>query len=290
VVCDPPGLYIFGTYCVRYYGLILIGGAIAAGLLAAVEARRLGRDSDLVWDAIVWVLIGGIVGARLWHVLTPSQSLFIPGCVPTAEADCRVTAGWYLTHPFEIMAVWRGGLGIPGGVAGGVLGLYLFMRRARQPFAEWLDIAAPGVPLAQAIGRWGNFVNQELYGRPSSLPWAISIDPAHRLPAVAQFETFHPLFLYESIYNLFVCLALLYGARRYADRIKPGDVFLGYLVLYPLGRFVLEFLRVDVSVAGGINVNQVLSLAVGLAAAYALYSRHRYVPRHRRRGQAASGA
>jgi phosphatidylglycerol:prolipoprotein diacylglycerol transferase len=267
---------------VRYYGLILIGGAIAAGLISAVEARRRGRDPDVVWDGIVWALIGGIVGARLWHVLTPSRSLLIPGCVPSDISNCQVTFGWYLSHPMDIVAVWRGGLGIPGGVAGGVLGLYLFTRRARLPFAEWLDVGAPAVPLAQAIGRWGNFVNQELYGGPTNLPWAIPIDPTHRLPAVAQFETFHPLFLYESIYNLLVCLALLYVARRYASSLKPADLFLVYLVLYPFGRFLLEFLRLDVSVAVGVNINQLVSLGVCLAAAYLLYARHRYVPRHRR--------
>jgi phosphatidylglycerol:prolipoprotein diacylglycerol transferase len=196
--------------------------------------------------------------------------------------DCQVTFGWYLSHPLDIFAVWRGGLGIPGGVAGGVLGLYMFARRIRLPFAEWLDIAAPGVPLAQAIGRWGNFVNQELYGSPASLPWAIPIDPLHRLPAVAEFETFHPLFLYESMYNVLVCLAMLYAARRYADRLKPADLFLIYLVLYPFGRFLLEFLRVDISVAAGVNINQLVSLAICLASAYALYARHRHVPRHRR--------
>lgn len=287
MVCDPPGLYIFGNYCVRYYGIILIGGAIAGGFLAAVEARRRGKDPDIVWDGIVWALIGGIIGARLWHVLTPSQSLIIPGCVPSAEASCQVTFGWYLSHPLDILAVWRGGLGIPGGVAGGVLGLYVFARRRKLPFAEWLDIGALSVPLAQAIGRWGNFVNQELYGQPTALPWAIRIDPAHRLPSVAQFETFHPLFLYESIYNLLVCLVILYVGRRYAERLKPADLFLVYLVLYPFGRFWLEFLRVDISKAAGLNINQALSFVVCLAAGYALYSRHRYIPRHRRKAAPA---
>lgn len=285
--CDPPGFHLLGSYCVRYYGLILIGGAIAAGLLAAVEAIRRGRDPDVVWDGIVWVLIGGIVGARLWHVLTPSQSLLIPGCVTSPGQDCHVTFGWYLQHPGDIIAVWRGGLGIPGGVAGGVLGLFLFARRAKLPFAEWLDIATPGLPLAQAIGRWGNFVNQELYGRPTTLPWAIPIDAAHRLKPFAEFETFHPLFLYESIYNLLVCLALLYIARRYAGRLNPADLFLVYLVMYTAGRFLLEFVRVDISVAAGVNVNQFLSLAVSLGAGYFIYARHRYIPRHRRRPAAA---
>ena len=287
MVCDPPGFQIFGSYCVRYYGLILIGGAIVAGLLATVEAQRRGQDSEMVWDGIVWVLIGGIVGARLWHVLTPSQSLLIPGCLPTPEQNCHVTFVWYLQHPADIIAVWRGGLGIPGGVAGGVLGLYLFARRVKLPFGVWLDIATPGLPLAQAVGRWGNFVNQELYGRPTTLPWAISIDPIHRLSSVAQFETFHPLFLYESIYNLLVCLALLYAARRYAGWLKAGDLFLLYLALYGVGRFLLEFVRVDISVAAGVNVNQILSLVVSLAGAYFVYARHKYVPRHRRKPASA---
>ncbi|MBI3762743.1 MAG: prolipoprotein diacylglyceryl transferase [Chloroflexi bacterium] len=282
MVCDPPGIHIFGSYCVRYYGIILIGGAIAAGFLSAVEARRRGQDPDIVWDGIVWALIGGILGARLWHVLTPSASLLVPGCVPAPDASCQVTFGWYLSHPLDMIAIWKGGLGIPGGVAGGVLGLYIFARRRKLEFAQWLDIAAPGVLLAQSIGRWGNFVNQELYGKPATLPWAIPIDPAHRLASVAQSETFHPLFLYESIYTLLACVAILYIARRYADRLKPGDLFLAYLVLYPFGRFVLEFLRVDISLTAGFNVNQVVAILLCLASAYWLWSRHRYIPKHRR--------
>ena len=143
--------------------------------------------------------MGGIIGARLYHVLTPSPSnLLADGSNP------------YFQNPMRIMYVWEGGLGIPGGVAGGALALLIFARRQAQSFVVWGDLAVAGLLLAQGIGRWGNYVNQELYGAPSQLPWAISISLQNRLPAYAAFETFHPLFLYESILNIAGALLLLW--------------------------------------------------------------------------------
>ena len=161
-----------GPLNIRFYGIIIMIGALAAAWLASVEARRRGEDQELVWDALVWVLIGGIIGARIWHILTPPPTMVAQG----------ITTQFYLTHPLDALAVWRGGLGIPGAVMGGVLALYVFCRRKGQNFLLWADIATPGLALAQAIGRWGNFVNQEIYGLPTNLPWAIRIDPQHRLP------------------------------------------------------------------------------------------------------------
>src|SRR6185503_7540633 len=166
-----------------YYGLILVSGAFLGGNLASLEAKRRGHNPDLVWDGILWALVGGIVGARIWHILTPPPSMVANG----------LTTQWYLSHPLDAIAVWNGGLGIPGAVAGGMLGLYLFTRYSKLNFAEWADIAAPGIALGQAVGRWGNYVNQELYGRATNLPWGIRI--ATESPDLR----FHPTFLYESI-------------------------------------------------------------------------------------------
>jgi len=163
-------------------------GAVAGAWIASREARRRGENPDLIWDSLTWILVGGILGARLWHILTPPSSMIEQG----------ITTAYYLTHPLDALAIWRGGLGIPGAVIGGVLALYLFSRKKGIQFSIWLDIGAPGLALGQAIGRWGNFVNQELYGLPTDLPWAITIDPANRLAEFANQATYHPLFLYES--------------------------------------------------------------------------------------------
>jgi phosphatidylglycerol:prolipoprotein diacylglycerol transferase len=142
-------------------------------------------------------------------------------------------------------------------------------------FMMWADIAAPGVALAQAIGRWGNFFNQELYGKPSSLPWAIFIDPAHRVPGYTQYSTFHPLFLYESLWNLLNMALLLFLDRRIPEKLKNGDLFLIYCIGYPFGRFWLEFLKLDSPQAGTININQTVMLGVLVIAVVLLIWRHR---------------
>jgi phosphatidylglycerol---prolipoprotein diacylglyceryl transferase len=128
--------------------------------MADRQARRAGKKPDLLWDALPWVLLAGIIGARLWHVFTPSASQIAMG----------LTVEYYMTNPLEILKVWRGGLGIPGAVIGGALGLYVFTSRRGESFLRWADFIAPGLALAQAIGRWGNFVNQEVYGAPTDLP------------------------------------------------------------------------------------------------------------------------
>jgi phosphatidylglycerol:prolipoprotein diacylglycerol transferase len=254
-----------GPLFIRFYGIILMLGAVAAAFLAEREARRRGLQGDLVWDGLVWVLIGGIIGARIWHILTPPPSMVAQG----------ITTAFYLTHPLDALAVWRGGLGIPGAVIGGGLALFGFCRQNRLSFAMWADIAAPALALGQAIGRWGNLVNQELYGAPTNLPWAIFIEPQYRLPEFADVTHYHPLFLYESLWNFANLILLLWVGRRFASRLLTGDVFLIYLVVYPVGRFLLEFVRLDASQIGGINANQTFMVIVAVAAAAFLLWRHR---------------
>jgi len=259
-----PGIDL-GIFYIRFYGIIIMVGALAGGWLASRQARKKGMDPDLVWDAFLWILIGGIIGARLWHILLPSQS----------DAAKGLTTMFYFTHPLDALSIWKGGLGIPGAVIGGILMLYIYCRRKKMSFSLWADIATPGLALGQAIGRWGNFVNQELYGKPSDLPWAIYIDPANRLPAFKSIERYHPLFLYESLWNLFNMFLLLWLDNRFSKRLKDGDLFLTYLVMYPSGRFLLDFLRLDVAKVGGINANQTIMLIIAISAAALLFIRHR---------------
>jgi len=265
----PEG-FALGPLFIRFYGIILMLGALAGAWLATREAKRRGYEPEIVWDLLTYLLIGGIIGARLWHILTPPPS-------------SGITAGWYLTHPLDALAIWKGGLGIPGAVIGGVIVLYFYCRRHNLNFLEWTDIAAPSVALGPAIGRWGNFFNQELYGKPTNLPWAIHItNPSARVSPYSDLTKypldvtrFHPLFLYESLWNLANMVFLIWLGRRFADRLRPGDIFLVYLVTYPVGRFFLDFLRVDASLVGGININQTIMAIVAVFAAAALYWRHR---------------
>jgi len=264
---DGIHLTIFGgDFVIYYYGIILMTGTMMGGWLASREVTRRGRDPEMVWDMLIWLVIGGVIGARLWHVFTPSPSSIAEG----------ITTQYYLTHPFDLINLRRGGLGVPGGVMGGAVAVLLYVRRNKKiSFAEWTDVIAPGLALGQAIGRWGNFFNQELYGAPTNLPWKIYIDPQHRLQGFENVEYFHPLFLYESLWNLANMFFLIWVARRFKDALKPGDVFLVYLVTYPVGRFFLDFLRLDASQLGGVNANQTFLGIVALVSAAALFWRHR---------------
>ncbi len=271
---DGMHFILFGDErIIRWYGIILMTGAVAGAWLATKSARQRGHDAETVWDLLTYLLIGGIIGARLWHIFTPmpSQLVLDPS---TGELVNPYFAGGTI-HILDILSVWKGGLGIPGAVIAGAVVLYFYSRKRGLRFAEWADIAAPSLPLGQAIGRWGNFFNQELYGAPTNLPWAIRIDETHRVAGYEQFEYYHPLFLYESILNLANMFFLLWLSRRHADRLKTGDLFLTYLVTYPLIRFFLDFLRLDASLVGGININQTVMAVVAVCAGAALFLRHR---------------
>ena len=260
----PDGFQLGPVY-IHFYGVIIMVGALAGAWLAAYQVQRRGDDPELVWDGLFWLVIAGIIGARLWHVFTPPPSMVAQG----------ITTRYYLTHPLDVLAIWNGGLGIPGAVIGGLIALYLFCRKRGLNFAAWVDMISPSLALGQAIGRWGNFVNQELYGRPTDLPWSIPSDPEHRLPGFEQYTHFHPTFLYESLWNFANMALLLWLGHRYSDRLKEGDIFLVYLIVYPVGRFWLEFLRLDSAQVAGLNANQTLMAVVALAAAGALVWRHR---------------
>ena len=259
----PQGFQI-GPLTIRYYALIILAGALLGAWLASVEAKRRGKDGNLVWDILPWLLVDGIIGARLWHVFTPSASNVAMG----------LTTKYYLTHPLQILMIWNGGLGIPGAVIGGALALWIYCRATKQKFLEWADIIAPGLLIGQAIGRWGNFINQELYGSPSNLPWAITIDPRYRLPGFETVAKYHPLFLYESVLNLLAAGILLYVGRKYKNKLYRGDIFLLYLVLYPVIRFALEYLRLDPSPVAGININQTVMGIVAVFSITILIIRH----------------
>ena len=285
---DQTGIHL-GPLYFHFYGLIMVFGAAVGAWLTARAAARAGHDPEPIWDALLWALAGGIIGARLWHIFTPPPSQGVDVWYYLNFSNTLPVFVWgdFVVRLPAALAINNGGLGIPGGVIGGVLGVWLFCNRRSLPFAKVVDWAAPGLALGQAIVRWANFINQELYGAPTALPWGLNIDAAHRIlgftdPAVR----FHPLFLYESIGDALICLGLLYVARKYVTWLKDGDVFVIYLIAYPVLRFFLDFLRLDNNQTLGLNTNQAIMLVVALVAAVVLAQRHRRLRRHQLQTQA----
>jgi phosphatidylglycerol---prolipoprotein diacylglyceryl transferase len=264
---DIPIPFTSQTFHIYFYGLLIMAGVIAAAFLGQAEAKRRGMNPELIWDALFWVVLAGIIGARLWHIFSPPPSMVEQG----------ITTKWYLTHPLDMLNIRNGGLGIPGAVIGGAIALWIYCRRKKVSFLTWADTIIPGVALAQAIGRWGNFFNQELYGQPTNLPWKIYIDPIHRVPGYENVDYFHPLFLYEFLWNLLNMALLLIAARRFKDWLKPGDLLYFYMIMYAIGRFSLEFLRLDASQVGGVNFNQTFMIIVALVAGVLLFINHRRI-------------
>ena len=254
------GTLELGPLTLHAYGLMLLLGIAAATGLCGLRWTRLGGDWDLVLRVAMWGVGGGIVGARLYHLATSWS---------------EVPDEWW-----GALAVWKGGLGIWGGIAGGVLAGWWVVHRAGESAALFLDAAAPGLLLAQAIGRWGNWFNQELYGKPTDLPWGLEIDPEHRPDGALAAETFHPTFLYESLWNLLGVLVLIWVGGRF--RIRAPGLFCLYVAWYTFARFFLELLRVDPSKEfGPLRLNAWVSIVmfVGALAAFAWTQRRDVEPR-----------
>ena len=229
------------------YGLMLLLAIAACIALTGVRWTRQGGDWDLVFRVAVWGVVAGIVGARLYYVVTRP---------PTDE----LPDAWW-----GVFAVWRGGLGVWGGILFGTLVGAFVVRRAGESVFRFMDAVAPGLLLAQAIGRWGNWWNQELYGKPTDLPWGLKIDLAHRLPGYIASPTFHPTFLYEFLWDLAMVGVLLLVASRF--RIRPPALFALYVSLYTFGRFFEELLRIDPSREfAGLRLNAWVSIVVFLAS------------------------
>lgn len=263
MVIDAQKIQFFGLITIHYYALILMTGMLVASWLTARRGKHYGLDPNYVWDGLMWAIIPGLLGARLYHVFTPSPA-------------SGLSLQYYLQNPLQIFAIWNGGLGIYGGIVGGILGVWYYTRRHKQPLLKWLDIIAPAMAIAQAIGRWGNFVNQELYGAPTDLPWAVYIEPKYRLPGYGEFATFHPLFLYESLWNFSAALLLIFIHHRFKDRLRDGDILMLYLMQYTLIRFILDFVRLDSNGFGAITTAQIISVAVFVIAGVILIARRRF--------------
>jgi len=259
---DQIGIHI-GPLYIRFYALALMSGIVAAGALIAYRAKRHGQDPEHVWNGIFVVALAGIIGARLYHVLTPPPSM---------------GADYYLRHPLKVFSTWEGGLGVPGALIGGALAVLFYARRYRLDFWLWADLIAPAVALGQAVGRWGNYFNQELYGKPTDLPWAVTIRPKNRVAGYEDLARFHPMFLYEVIMNLLICGGLIWIGERFSRRLRSGDLLGLYAIFYFSGRFFLEYLKLDAPALGsGPTVAQVFSLVVVAGGLAFLVIRHRWM-------------
>ncbi|GAA2132235.1 prolipoprotein diacylglyceryl transferase [Glycomyces algeriensis] len=245
-----------GPIPIRAYALCLIAGIVAACWIAEARMRSRGAPKWAVLDLAVWAVPFGIVGARLYHVFSSPDAYFGP------DGD-----------PWKALAVWEGGLGIPGAVALGAVGVWLGCRQLKLPFALTADAIVPGIPVGQAIGRLGNWFNQELYGKPLDTWWAVSIDFDHRVAGYAQYGTFHPTFLYELLWNVGVALAVLLADRK--AKFGAGRAVALYVALYGIGRFWIEGLRIDPAEDfAGLRLNQWMSvIVVVLAVAYLIFAR-----------------
>ena len=254
---SSPGAVAFqiGPVVIRWYG-VLMATAIVVGLwLGHRRAKREGLPADDIISCGQWAILAGLVGARLYEV--------------------AFNWDYYGRYPAKIIAVWEGGLAIHGGlILGPLVGVWL-AHRWKLPVLRSLDVAAPSAAIGQAIGRWGNFFNEEAFGRPTDLPWKLYISPPHRPLGFGQDEYFHPAFLYESLWNL-VVFGLLVGPLRSRLSRRPGALFFAYVGLYSVGRFAIEAIRLDSFWLGAYRVPQLASvLGVAIAVAGLAWARRR---------------
>ncbi|MDX2161471.1 MAG: prolipoprotein diacylglyceryl transferase [bacterium] len=270
---------LFDRLQIRYYGIIIVVGMLVAAAVAARLAKRAGQDPDHIWGGLTWAIIPAIIGARLWYILLP----------PISAVEAGQTTQWYFENFFNLqngaVAIWSGGLHIFGAFVGGFLGALAYIVRNKLSLWFWLDIAGVTLPLGQAIGRWANFINQELYGTPTTLPWGIAIDRDNRVGQYASLvdypaETrFHPLFLYESLWNFLAFIVLLnLWQRARGKTLRHGDIFLLYIMQYAFIRFLLEFLRVEVALVGGVNTSQAGCVVAFVIALVIFIARRRAAP------------
>jgi phosphatidylglycerol:prolipoprotein diacylglycerol transferase len=221
----PQPIFLrLGFFAFHWYSFLIVLALILGYLLVVKLARAKNIKKELLEDLFLNLIIFGFIGARLYYVFSE-----LP---------------YYLKNPLEIFAVWRGGLGIFGAVIGGLIVLFFFARKNKLNFWVLTDLLAPALILGQAIGRWGNYFNQEVFGRPTNLPWGIPIDSQLRPREFLTAEYFHPTFLYESLWNFLIFLGLIF-LGKYLIKLKPGRIFAFYLIFYSLGRFFIEFIRID---------------------------------------------
>jgi phosphatidylglycerol:prolipoprotein diacylglycerol transferase len=219
-------------------------------------AKRSDEDPERIWDMLLIAVIFGIIGARIEYVFVKPHW------------------DYFRQHPAEAFYIWHGGLRIYGAIVGGALGTLIYTRFAKVKPLQYLDFAAPGMAMGHAIGRWGNFINYELYGPPTTLPWGLHIPAESRIGVFRDLSLypldtlFHPAFLYESLANLLLCIGLLIIADRYRDKIRHGTIVIGYLIGYSIIRFFMDYMRTDGTSAQGIALGFIIASSALLVGWY----------------------
>lgn len=256
---QSPGQIAFslGPVSLHWYGLMIGLGILACAIYASRELKRFGKSADSLYDMGFWIILCGVIGARLYYVIFQWEL--------------------YASNPLEIFQIWRGGLAIHGALIGGFIAFYGYCAIKKINWLFFADLLAPGIVLAQAFGRWGNFFNNEAFGRPADLPWKLFIPQAFRPENYENFEYFHPAFLYESLWNLigFFVLAFLFRKIYPNGRISEkhsGLIFASYLAFYSFGRFFIESLRTDSLMLGPLRVAQLASVILFMAGIFGIKS------------------
>lgn len=270
---DPVifSIKLFGglTLTLRWYGVLVMLGVMVAAWLAERELKHRGENGDHIWNSLIWALPAGVIGARLWYV---------------ANATLGGNS-YYMDNPSQILNIPAGGLHFYGGLLFGALAMFFYIRRYELDLWLLLDVAAPVTMIGQAVARPANFINQELYGQPTSLPWGIPIQAQHRLPQYSDMSLypestrFHPAFAYEMLWNFLAAGLLLWATRRFPEKFKPGALFGWWLVLAGVGRVLIEFFRPDQPRIPGTDVSYttVVSALMALAGGIMLLVRYGYL-------------
>ena len=254
-----PIFLSFGQINIYWYGLFVVLGIISAIAIATKLASYYQIKKDTIFDLSFWLIIFGLLGARVYHIF-----LELP---------------YYLNHPLNIFTIWNGGLAIHGGIIASIIVLYFFTKKHQINFWQISAIAVPGLALGQAIGRWGNYFNQELFGKATSLSWSIPIDIVNRPFEYLNYEYFHPTFLYESIGNLLIFILLITLHTLIIKRkieIKQWILVIIYLISYSFLRFGLEFVRIDTTpIIAGLRFPQWISLAIIIVSVLIIFIKYK---------------
>ncbi len=248
----PIDDFHLGPLRVTFYGILVMSGVVVAWLVTRNRFVARGGSAEVAERIVIRVVIWGFIGARIAYVSTHLS---------------RFEGEWW-----KVIAIWEGGIAIFGGLTAGAIAMYVYSKKYGASFPDFLDSVAPAVPFAQAIGRWGNYFNQELFGTPTDLPWGLEIEPQNRPPQYTEFETFHPTFLYESILNVSLAFLIIWIGNRYPSMRGRliGVYFLGYGVI----RFSMELIRTDTTFRFlGLSRNAWVSIAVMILGAIVLWSK-----------------
>jgi phosphatidylglycerol---prolipoprotein diacylglyceryl transferase len=232
------------------YGLLISTGILAALLVAEKLVEQAHMRVEVLWNSMIFTLIFSLIGARMYHVLDFWE--------------------YYAVNPLRSVQIWRGGLGIFGALLGGALSLGIYLKIKHENIFKWFDVACVVIPLGQAIGRWGNFFNQELFGPPTTLLWGTFIKPKNRPKEYASFSKFHPLFLYESLANFVLFLLLYFSYRKDPTRVGSGRFVWFYLIGYSTIRFFLEFLKLETRMVGRLSVVQIICMVLVIGSTLAM--------------------